>query len=265
MDTLKIIKDVLSEDISPVGMLDSGETFGLEQEDRKGNMYVLGKSSQGKTMLLENIIISDLVNLRAGLLIDPFGDIVDDTAQYTSKENVIIFEVEKGDSQSNIDKFKKEVNLSELKNGKFIMCKLSYPIVGSHVAREVGQYILDEFYKLDALKDVSLYIDEFHNFVDKGINISKNKEKGVKCTLADQAIFSYSDEGLKQLFNVVDHIVSYNVDKRTAKKVAENFGMDASSLTSVEQYHYYARLIVGGEKTDTIKARGVFPIPYSKK
>ena len=145
------------------------------------------------------------------------------------------------------------------------MCKLSYPVVGSHASREVGMYILNEFYKLDNLADISLFIDEFHNFVDRGINISKNKENGIKCVLADQSVHTYSDEGLKQLFNVIDHIISYNVNKLTAKKVSESFGMEASDLTSVEQFNYYARLTVGGEKTDKFKARGIFPIPYPKK
>lgn len=265
MDTLQIIKDISSEDLSPVGILDSGDTFGLNQEDRKGNMYVLGQSGTGKTIFLENLIVSDLVKSRAGLLIDPYGDIVDDTVQYTDKENVIIFEVEKGDVQSNIDKFKKEIDLSELEKGIFIMCKLSYPIVGSHVSREVGQYILDEFYKLDNLNNISLYIDEFHNFVNEGVNISSNKERGIKCVLADQSVNEYSDEGLKQIFNTVDQIVCYTTNKLTAKKVEDNFSLKADNLINVEKHNYYAQLMVNGKKINEVKAKGVFPIPYPKK
>ncbi|MFA6919345.1 MAG: hypothetical protein WC244_04555 [Patescibacteria group bacterium] len=64
---------------------------------------------------------------------------------------------------------------------------------------------------------------------------------------------------------LVDHIVCYNVDKRTAKKVAENFDMEDSDLIDVEQFNYYAQLTVGGEKIGKFKARGIYPISYSKK
>ncbi|MFZ2190316.1 MAG: hypothetical protein WA057_01695 [Candidatus Magasanikiibacteriota bacterium] len=265
MTNLKIIENILTDEAMPIGVLDSGETFGLEQEDRKGNLYLLGKSGQGKTVLLEGLIISDLVNNGGGLVIDPFGDIVDEVLQYTDKDNVIIFEVSKGDSEFNINKFKQEINLVDIKNNKFVLCKLSYPVIGSQVAREVGLFILNEFYKLKSeLNNASLFIDEWHNFVDDGVNILSNKACGIKCCLSDQSINEYSKENLEQLFNTTDHIICYNVDSRTAKYVGEHFGLNFGDLKDVEQYNFYTRLTVAGSNIEVFKAKGIFPLPYHK-
>jgi len=260
------IHDVLKDEATAIGVLDSGEIFGLNQEDRKGNMYLLGRSGMGKSVLLESIVIADLVNLRGGLLIDSFGDLVDDVLPYADKKNVIVFEVSKGDAEFNINKFKKEVDLSEIKKNKFILCKTSYPMIGSHVAREVGMYILDEFYKLKKqLSGASLFIDEFSNFIDDGLSIAANKEYGIKCCLDDQSTSHYSVEGLQQLFNVVDHIICFNVDSRTARQVAEHFGLDAENLKNVEKFNFYAKLKIDNKMTGNLKAKGVFPMPYPKK
>lgn len=261
----KIITNVLTDDATAIGVIDPGSTFGLSQEDRQGNTYILGRSGTGKTVLLESLIISDLFNSRGGLLIDPFGDIVDDVMPYADKDSVIVFEAAKGGAEFNINKFKQEIDLAKIKNNKFILCKLSYPTIGSHVAREVGMYILNEFYKLkDELADTSLFIDEFHNFVDNGQNIAANKESGIKCHLADQSTNQYSNDGLQQLLNVVDHILCFTVDGRTAKQVAEKFKFNVEDLKTVEKYNFYAKLTVGGDRTDGFKAKGLFPIPYPK-
>ncbi len=261
----KIIGDVLTDDAMAIGVLESGETFGLEQEDRKGNMYVLGRSGTGKSVLVESLVISDLVKSRGGLFIDPFGDLINDVMPYANKDNVIVFEVAKGNAEFNINKFKQEVDLLEIKNGKFILCKLSYPVIGNHVAREVGTYILAEFYKLkNDLRGASLFVDEFHNFVDDGRNIAVNKEYGIKCLLSDQSTIQYSLDGLQQLFNVVDHIICFTPDNRTAKQVGENFGFDPEDLKSIEKFNFFAKLTVGGDKTDGFKAKGLFPVPYAK-
>jgi len=266
MFNLKIISDILMDSATPIGVLDPKEIFGIEQEDRKGNMYLLGKSGTGKTVLLENLIISDLVKSKGGLLIDPFGDIVDDVLKYANKDNIIVFEVVNGDAGFNINKFKQEINLSEIKNNKFILCKLNYSLIGSHVAREVGMYILDEFYKLkNHFSGPSLFIDEFHNFVDNEKNIVSNKELGIKCHLADQSLTQYSNDELRQLLDVIDHIICYNVDGRTSELVADKFGFNVEDLKNVEKYYFYSKLTVGGSKTDGFKATGIFPLPYPEK
>ena len=105
-----IIKDVLGKNLTAIGILDSGEIFGLTDENRKGNLYILGKSGYGKTALLESILAADLVKSRAGLLIDPFGDIIAEALKYARKNKTVVFEAVPGDAESNIKKFKKQID-----------------------------------------------------------------------------------------------------------------------------------------------------------
>ena len=48
--------------------------FGIKSKDRDRHMYVIGKTSMGKTTLLENLIISDIINGEGCCYIDPHGD-----------------------------------------------------------------------------------------------------------------------------------------------------------------------------------------------
>ncbi|MFA5125175.1 MAG: CxxC-x17-CxxC domain-containing protein [Patescibacteria group bacterium] len=49
-------------------------SFGIKRDDRRRHMYVIGKTGMGKTTLLENLIISDILNGEGCCYIDPHGD-----------------------------------------------------------------------------------------------------------------------------------------------------------------------------------------------
>jgi CxxC-x17-CxxC domain-containing protein len=49
-------------------------SFGIKRDDRRRHMYVIGKTGMGKTTLLENLIISDIINGEGCCYIDPHGD-----------------------------------------------------------------------------------------------------------------------------------------------------------------------------------------------
>jgi CxxC-x17-CxxC domain-containing protein len=49
-------------------------SFGIKREDRTRHMYIIGKTGMGKTTLLENLIISDILNGDGCCYIDPHGD-----------------------------------------------------------------------------------------------------------------------------------------------------------------------------------------------
>lgn len=36
--------------------------FGIKQDDRRRHMYLIGKTGMGKTTMLENMVISDIMN-----------------------------------------------------------------------------------------------------------------------------------------------------------------------------------------------------------
>src|SRR2546425_396704 len=52
-------------------------SFGIAQRDRLMHTEVIGKSGQGKSTLLKNLIANDLGAGRGLLLLDPHGDLVD--------------------------------------------------------------------------------------------------------------------------------------------------------------------------------------------
>lgn len=52
----------------------AARSFGIRRDDRRRHMYIIGKTGMGKTTLLENLIISDIINGEGCCYIDPHGD-----------------------------------------------------------------------------------------------------------------------------------------------------------------------------------------------
>ncbi len=50
--------------------------FGIKQADRRGHMYMIGKTGTGKSTLMESLMMDDLRKGRGFALIDPHGDLV---------------------------------------------------------------------------------------------------------------------------------------------------------------------------------------------
>lgn len=48
--------------------------FGIKTDDRRRHMYIVGKTGMGKTTLLENLFVSDVLNGHGCCYIDPHGD-----------------------------------------------------------------------------------------------------------------------------------------------------------------------------------------------
>jgi hypothetical protein len=77
---LPLVADVT--DITAIGQVDyrkqSGE-FGVFTDDRRRHLFVVGKTGMGKTTLLRNLILSDISAGRGVAIIDPHGDLANDT------------------------------------------------------------------------------------------------------------------------------------------------------------------------------------------
>ncbi len=64
------------EQVTPIAITnwrDIRKKFGIKQKNRRGHMYVVGKTGTGKSSLLGNMIISDLAYGNGLALIDPHG------------------------------------------------------------------------------------------------------------------------------------------------------------------------------------------------
>ena len=63
-------------------------TFGLKKNDRLKHVYILGKTGHGKTTLLENMIIEDILNGEGLAFLDPHGDSVQKILDFIPKERI---------------------------------------------------------------------------------------------------------------------------------------------------------------------------------
>lgn len=62
--------------------------FGIKQKDRTRHMYVIGKTGMGKSTLLENLAIQDIMDGNGFAFIDPHGKTADLLLEYIPKERI---------------------------------------------------------------------------------------------------------------------------------------------------------------------------------
>jgi hypothetical protein len=62
--------------------------FGIKEKDRKGHMYILGKTGTGKSTLIKNMVISDIKAGNGVALIDPHGDLAEEILDFVPEERI---------------------------------------------------------------------------------------------------------------------------------------------------------------------------------
>lgn len=68
--------------------------FGIKRKDRRQHMYVIGKTGTGKSSMLHNLIIQDIMNGEGLCVVDPHGELIEDILDMiprSRKEDVIYF------------------------------------------------------------------------------------------------------------------------------------------------------------------------------
>ena len=73
---------------------DIRKRFGIKEKNRRGHIYIIGKTGTGKSTLMENMVISDVKDGSGLALIDPHGDLAEDVLDSVSesrREDVIYF------------------------------------------------------------------------------------------------------------------------------------------------------------------------------
>ena len=75
---------------TPVGVTNfrSPIEFYIKDQDRLGHIYCIGKTGVGKSTLLENIAISDIMKGKGLCIIDPHGDIAEDILHYVPEDRI---------------------------------------------------------------------------------------------------------------------------------------------------------------------------------
>jgi DNA helicase HerA-like ATPase len=67
---------------------DIRKIFGIKEKNRRGHIYIIGKTGTGKTTLIENMAISDIENNCGVALIDPHGDMSEEILDYIPTNRV---------------------------------------------------------------------------------------------------------------------------------------------------------------------------------
>ena len=67
---------------------DIRKRFGIKEKNRRGHMYIVGKTGTGKSTLLANMAIADVVQGNGLALLDPHGDLVDTVLEHVPKHRV---------------------------------------------------------------------------------------------------------------------------------------------------------------------------------
>jgi DNA helicase HerA-like ATPase len=67
---------------------DIQKRFGIKEQNRRGHMYIIGKTGTGKSTLIENLAISDIKTGNGLGLIDPHGDLAEDILYFIPKRRI---------------------------------------------------------------------------------------------------------------------------------------------------------------------------------
>jgi hypothetical protein len=67
---------------------DIRKRFGIKEKNRRGHMYIIGKTGTGKSTLIENMVISDIKQGKGVALIDPHGDLTENVLNFIPKRRV---------------------------------------------------------------------------------------------------------------------------------------------------------------------------------
>lgn len=62
--------------------------FGIKEDDRRRHMYIIGKTGMGKTELLKNMAIQDIINGHGLGFVDPHGDAAEEILDFIPKERI---------------------------------------------------------------------------------------------------------------------------------------------------------------------------------
>src|SRR3989344_2923065 len=66
----------------------STKKFGIKIDDRRRHMYLVGKTGMGKTTMLENMVVNDIVAGNGVGVVDPHGDFAEKILDFVPKERL---------------------------------------------------------------------------------------------------------------------------------------------------------------------------------
>jgi len=67
---------------------DIRKVFGIKEKNRRGHMYIIGKTGTGKSTLIQNMVVSDIREGNGLCLIDPHGDLAESILDFIPKRRI---------------------------------------------------------------------------------------------------------------------------------------------------------------------------------
>ncbi len=62
--------------------------FGIKEKNRRGHIYIVGKTGTGKSTLIKNMVVSDIRDGHGIALVDPHGDLAEDILNFIPEERI---------------------------------------------------------------------------------------------------------------------------------------------------------------------------------
>ncbi|HUI29697.1 MAG TPA: type IV secretion system DNA-binding domain-containing protein [Candidatus Acidoferrales bacterium] len=84
-------KDSTKQQVTPVAVTnwrDIRKKFGIKQKNRRGHMYIIGKTGTGKSSLIANMAASDIAQGNGLAILDPHGDLAESLLHHVPKERI---------------------------------------------------------------------------------------------------------------------------------------------------------------------------------
>ncbi len=81
----------MKEIITPLGQTNFRNRqvkFGIKTDDRRRHIYVIGKTGSGKTTMMENMVIEDIISGRGVGLVDPHGDFAEKILNFIPENRI---------------------------------------------------------------------------------------------------------------------------------------------------------------------------------
>ena len=84
-------KENAKQQVTPVAVTnwrDIRKRFGIKEKNRRGHMYIIGKTGTGKSSLIANMALSDISQGNGLAILDPHGDLAESLLHHVPKERI---------------------------------------------------------------------------------------------------------------------------------------------------------------------------------
>jgi hypothetical protein len=206
-----------------------GEDLSVKSADLTSPLLVLGKSGQGKSVFLMNLVLELIKNGQKGYLYDPFGDVARKVTEHLSspEARVHVKMVSAEDAAPLVEN--KEgfflIHGNSMEDGTRKTCETARPLLKSIFAK--------------ATEDSWLIIDEAFGVIDEELFDLYLSKPAPKLVLSSTEVVGLSTRERARLFRATETIALYKPREVDAKWLEENYpALNSKSIGAIKQYHF---------------------------